>query len=450
MVTKPYIWNRRSQREPRAPSMSDPLITCPNCKASVKLTESLAAPLIEATRRQFERALAEKEVDFHRRHAALHQQEAALATARQEIEARVTARLGEERAAIVACEARKARQAALDEIAKAQTDKAALEERLRQREASLAEATRNELELRRERQRLHEEREQFELTKQRAIDAERARIRDLARKEADEQSRLRLAEKDKTITDLQLRLHEALRQAEQGSQQLQGEVQELDLEAQLRQRFPGDVIQPVPKGECGGDVLQHVIGPLGQTCGCILWESKRTKNWSDGWLPKLRQDMRASAAEIAVMVSKALPKDTETFDHIDGVWVTSSQCLIPVAVALRHLVIELAAARKAGEGQQSKMELVYQYLTGPRFRQRVQAIVEKFTDMRDDLDRERRTMTRLWAKRAEQIHGVLDATGGMYGDLQGIAGRTLQEIEGLEFKLLPDGDRPASRGMRPR
>jgi hypothetical protein len=180
----------------------------------------------------------------------------------------------------------------------------------------------------------------------------------------------------------------------------------------------------------------YVIGPLGQLCGTILWESKRTKNWSDGWLPKLRDDQRAAKAEIALLVTQVLPKGVEAFDFIDGVWVTESRCAIPVAIALRQSLVELATARQAGEGQKTKMELVYQYLTGPRFRHRVEAIVEKFEDMQSDLDKERKTMTRLWAKREEQIKGVIETTVGMYGDLQGIAGRTMQEIEGLETRLL--------------
>ncbi len=171
-----------------------------------------------------------------------------------------------------------------------------------------------------------------------------------------------------------------------------------------------------------------------------MWESKRTKNWSDGWLAKLREDQRAAKAELAVIVSQALPKDVETFDFIDGVWVTSPRNVIPVAIALRHTLIELSLARQAGEGQQTKMELVYQYLTGPRFRHRVQAIVEKFSDMQSDLDKERKTMTKLWAKREEQIRCVIESTAGMYGDLQGIAGKTLQEIEGLDMPLLESTD----------
>jgi hypothetical protein len=194
----------------------------------------------------------------------------------------------------------------------------------------------------------------------------------------------------------------------------------------------------VPKGEFGGDVLHRVAGPNNQICGTILWESKRTKNWSDGWLPKLREDQRAAKAEIAVIISQALPKDVETFGLIDGVWVADPKVTLPVALSLRQSLIEVAAVRQASEGQQTKMEMVYGYLMGPRFRQRIQAIVEAFSSMREDLDRERKAITRQWAKREEQIDRVMSATVGMYGDLQGIAGKTLQEIEGLEFQGMLD------------
>jgi hypothetical protein len=420
-------------------TMAEPTIFCPKCKSEIKLTESLAAPLIEFTRKQYEQKLAEKDAEVGKREAAVREQQAALAKAHETINEQVAAKLKTERAGIAAEEAKKARVALSDEITKSQQEKAATDELLKQRDAKLAEAQKNELALRRERQELLEQKEQFELEKQRAIDAERANIREAALKEADEQGRFKLAEKEKTITDLQGKLQDALRKAEQGSQQLQGEVQEMELEALLREKFPHDSIEPVAKGEHGGDVLHRVFGPSGQPCGTILWESKRTKNWSDGWLPKLREDMRAAGAEVAVVASQTLPKDTDTFNLIDGVWVTSFKCAIPVAVALRHTMIEIAATRKAGEGQQAKMEMVYQYLMGPRFRHRVQAIVEKFTDMLDDLDKERKTMTRLWAKREEQIRGVIESTAGMYGDLQGIAGKTLTEIDGLNVNELDRG-----------
>jgi hypothetical protein len=416
--------------------MNEPLIVCPSCNNEIKLTESLAAPLIESTRRAYEQKFAQKDAEIAKRESILKQQQEALAQAQVAIDEQVAVKLKTERSSIVATEGKKAREALADEIAKAQAEKAEVHDLLKQRDAKLAEAQKNEIELRRDRQRLQEEKENFELDKQRALDAERSKIRETAMKDADEQSRMKIAEKEKTITDLQAKLQDALRKAEQGSQQLQGEVQELELEWLLRAKFPRDTVDPVPKGEHGGDVLHRVLGPTGQICGTILWESKRTKNWSDGWLAKLREDQRTAKAEIAVVVSQVLPKHIEIFDLSDGVWITEPRCIVPIATALRQSLIELAGARQASDGQQTKMEMVYQYLTGPRFRQRVEAIVEKFSDMQEDLDKERKMMTRQWAKREQQIRGVIESTAGMYGDLQGIAGRTFQEIEGLEVKAL--------------
>jgi len=235
---------------------------------------------------------------------------------------------------------------------------------------------------------------------------------------------------------MQRQIEDLRRKAEQGSQQLQGEAQEIELESLLRARFPRDLIEPVAKGEFGGDVLHHVLGPGGQTCGTILWECKRTKNWSDGWLAKLRDDQRSAKADVALIVSSALPRNVDTFDLVDSVWVADPRFAVPLVIALRQSLIDLAASRLAQDGQQTKMELVYAYLTGPRFRHRVEAIMEKFTDMQADLDRERKTMMRLWAKREEQLRGVLESTAGLYGDLQGIAGRAMPEIDSLDLLLI--------------
>ena len=409
--------------------MTEPTIICPNCKTEIKLTESLAAPLIESTRRQYEQRLAQKETEVAKR-------EAALAQAQESLEAQVATRLKAERATIAAEESKKARLVLSADLEQRAQELVDLQEVLKQRDIKLAEAQKAQAELIRKQRELDDAKREMDLTIEKRVQESLTATRDQARKEAEEGLKLKVLEKEQTITSMQRQIEELKRRAEQGSQQLQGEVQELELEALLREKFPTDTIDPVPKGEHGGDVLQRVGGPLGRPCGTILWESKRTKNWSDGWLPKLREDQRAAKAEVAVLISHALPKGVESFDLLDGVWVAAPRAALPMAVALRHSLIELAAARTAGEGQQTKMEMVYHYLTGPRFRQRVQAIVEKFTDMHEDLDKERKTLTRLWAKREEQIRGVLEATAGMYGDLQGIAGRTLQEIDGLDIRLL--------------
>ncbi|MBX3387248.1 MAG: DUF2130 domain-containing protein [Phycisphaeraceae bacterium] len=416
--------------------MTEPTIVCPSCKTEIKLTESLAAPLIESTRRQYEQRIVEKDADIAKREFALKEQQAALAKAKDEIDDQVATKLKAERTVIAAEEAKKARVAMGNDLEQKAKELAELNEVLKQRDEKLAEAQKAQADLIRKQRELDDAKREMDLTIEKRVQASLNATREQAKKEAEDSLRLKVAEKEQTISSMQKQIEELKRKAEQGSQQLQGEVQELELETMLREKFPFDTIQPVAKGEHGGDALQRVVGAMGQPCGTILWESKRTKNWTDGWLAKLREDQRAAKAELAVIVSQALPKDVETFNLIDGVWVTSYRCALPVAIALRHSLVELAGARMASEGQQTKMEMVYGYLTGPRFRQRVQAIVEKFSDMHEDLEKERKTMTRLWAKREEQIRGVIESTAGMYGDLQGIAGKSLQEIDGLSVKLL--------------
>jgi hypothetical protein len=429
--------------------MIEPTIICPKCKTEIRLTESLAAPLIEATRQQFEDKLTQKDEEIAQREQVLRDKEKqvldAKRTLEQQVSDQVAVQLKAERLRVIDEESKKAKQASAAELESKARELSELQEVLKSREEKLAEAQNAQAELIKKQRELDDAKRELELTVAKRVQDGLSEVRTQAKREAEEGLKLKVLEKEEQIASMQRQIEELRRKAEQGSQQLQGEVQELELESLLRIKFARDTIDPVPKGEFGGDVLHRVIGPLGQLCGTILWESKRTKNWSDGWLPKLRDDQRTAKAEIALLVTQVLPKGVEAFDFIDGVWVTESRCAIPVAIALRQSLVELATARQAGEGQKTKMELVYQYLTGPRFRHRVEAIVEKFEDMQSDLDKERKTMTRLWAKREEQIKGVIETTVGMYGDLQGIAGRTMQEIEGLEIRLL-ESSKPDSEG----
>lgn len=232
---------------------------------------------------------------------------------------------------------------------------------------------------------------------------------------------------------MQRQIEELRRRADQGSQQIQGEAFELELASALRHRFPGDVIEAVRKGEFGGDILHRVRDEAGQICGAMLWEAKSTKAWNHKWVAKLRRDQQAAKAEIGLIASNALPPNIETFDRIDNIWVTSRRFAIPLAIALRHSLLEIFNNRQAATGHRTKMEMVYQYLTGPQFRHRVNLIVETFVDMQSDLERERKAMVRIWAKREHQLKNVLKTSAGLYGDLQGIAGRSLPEIEGFDF-----------------
>jgi hypothetical protein len=420
--------------------MTEPTITCPNCKTEIKLTESLAAPLIESTRQQFEQRLAQKDSEISQREQAMREKEKQLTEDKRKLDDQVASQVAEqlktERTRVIAEESRKARQASAAELENKARELAELHEVLKARDEKLAQAQQAQAELIKKQRELDDAKRELELTVAKRVQDGLTEVRTLAKKEAEDEQKLKVMEKEQTIAAMQKQIEDLKRRAEQGSQQLQGEVQELELENLLRMKFPYDAIEPVPKGEFGGDVLHRVVGAGGQTGGTILWEFKRTKNWSDPWLVKLRDDQRTAKAEIAIIVSQVLPKGVETFELIEGVWVTHPRAALPVAMILRQSLLEIALARQSSEGQQTKTEMVYQYLTGPRFRQRVEAIVEAFSTMQEDLDKERKAIMKQWAKREEQIERVMMATVGMYGDLQGIAGKSLQEIEGLELSVL--------------
>jgi hypothetical protein len=322
--------------------MTEPTIICPNCKTEIKLTESLAAPLLAATKLDFDKRLAQKDADIATRESTLREREAALAKAKEAVDDQVAEKLKQERAKIVAEEAKKAKQLAADDIEQKSKEIKELNEVLKQRDEKLAEAQKAQADLIRKQRELDDAKREVELTVEKRIQEGLAATRDQARREVEEQQRLKFAEKDQIMLAMHKQIEELKRRAEQGSQQLQGEVQELELENLLRTKFPFDTIEPVPKGEFGGDALQRVVSANGQPSGTILWESKRTKNWSDGWLVKLREDQRTAKAEIAVLVSQVLPKGVESFDVIDGVWVSSPRTAMPVAVVLRQSMMEIA------------------------------------------------------------------------------------------------------------
>lgn len=424
--------------------MTEPTIICPNCKTEIRLTESLAAPLIAATRRQFEQQLAQKDDEIAKREQGLREREKQITEAKRKLDEQVAdqvaAQLKEERARVIAEESRKAKLASAAELENRARELAELQEVLKARDEKLAEAQQAQAELIKKQRELDDARRELELTVEKRVQAGLEQTRVKARQEAEEGLKLKVMEKEQTISAMQKQIEELKRKAEQGSQQLQGEVLELELENLLGARFPADMIEPVPKGEYGGDILQRVRNLSGQHCGTILWESKRTKHWSDSWLAKLREDQRAAKAEIAIIVSQALPREVETFALIDNIWVIHPKAILPVATVLRHTLVEVTSARQSSEGQQTKMELVYQYLTGPRFRQRVEGIVEAFSTMQEDLDKEKKAITKQWARREMQIERVMQSTVGMYGDLQGIAGKTLQEIGGLDLPAISDDE----------
>ncbi|ADV63470.1 Protein of unknown function DUF2130 [Isosphaera pallida ATCC 43644] len=423
--------------------MIEPTIICPSCKQVIKLTESLAAPLVEKTRVEYQKRLAELEAMMTRREAELESQREQLRREQTLIEERIAHEVDQRRKEIAEEENRRVRRQMAQDLESKQRDLVEALELLKKREAQLEEAKRAEAEFLRCQRDLEDARRELEVTVARRVAESLDRERERARREAEEALQLKVAEKDHLIATMQHQIEELKRRAERGSEQLRGEVLELQFEELLRSRFPGDAIEPVGKGEFGGDLLQRVFaGGSSVSRGTILWEFKRTKNWNDAWLPKLRQDQRAAQADLAVIVSQTLPKGVEGFEYIDQIWVVSPRLAAPLATILRHALVEVAQARLVHEDRQSKEALLYRYLTGPGFRHRFQALLEKFRDLQDDLDKEKKFMQKQWSKREKQLEIIDLNMSGLYGDLEGIVGRSLPEIEGLS---LEDETDPSSK-----
>ena len=306
-----------------------------------------------------------------------------------------------------------------------------LEEQLVEKETKLKEARKNELELIKEKQKLKDEQEAFELEKARQLAEERKQIEEDASKKATEAQQSKIDQLNKQLSDATKAKDELARKLEQGSQQTQGEVQELALEQLLKDEFIYDEISPVGKGVNGADVIQTVKTKNGIECGKIIWESKKTKAWSDGWIQKLKDDQRTIKADLAVIVTSVMPQGTSGIIHRDGVWICDIKLSIAVAELLRNTLQTVTKERSLSVGKDEKMEILYTYLTGTEFKQRIETIVEAFSGMKNDLEKEKMYFEKIWTQREKQIQKVIKNTVGIYGDLNGVV--QLQKIESLEL-----------------
>ncbi|HEX3151339.1 MAG TPA: DUF2130 domain-containing protein [Gemmataceae bacterium] len=405
--------------------MTDTII-CPNCHCAIEVQAAVTAQLRERLQKELEADVRQKEHAIAARERNLNMQEAELANTRESIECEVRRRLAEQRTLVQ----EEAELTVRNTVAHEVHD---LQEELTGMRTKVTEMQSAELELRKERRQLEDQKRELELTVNRTLDAERAKIRDDAKAQAFEETRLREADKDKLVGDLRTQIAELKRRSEVGTAVAQGEVLEVELESVLRQQFPFDTIEPVPVSFNGGDVMQHVFDSTGQACGTILWESKRTKSWNGNWLPKLRDDQRAAKAQLAALLTAELPKGTANFGCIDGTWVTNRTCLVGLAAALRAGLIETARARNSLHGKLTKVDLVFQYLAGAEFRQKVEGIVEAFVILKQDLDSEKRSFKRMWTKREKHIDRAVANTAMLYGELGELIGTKLPRIPMLEL-----------------
>jgi len=378
------------------------LITCPHCKKAFTLDEGILQTIQADVRTSVEgefEARTKREVNEARTLAA---QQATLAFTQQ-----------------AAALKKQAEDAAIEAQQSKQNEKTALQAQ----------------------QKLVKEKEDLELVFLRKMQEETEKSRVDARAKYD----LELKQKDQTIDSFKKQIEELQKKAELGSQQAQGEALEATIKERLERAFPGDVIEDVPTGARGADVIQRVNAKFGRCCGTIIWESKQTKAWAGDWVAKLKNNQREAGAELAVIASTALPEGVDGFRELDGVWVTGWPLAIQLASALRFALLELDHMKLAGEGKSQKMDMLYDYLVSPKFRQRISDIVEAFADMRGEIDKEKRAMERIWARREKLIERVKNGTTRMYGELEGIMGSEIASLPALEMPhTLGEGEEDAA------
>jgi hypothetical protein len=308
-----------------------------------------------------------------------------------------------------------------------------LKRALQEKDAKMEEFRDRELDLREKTRKLEEQEKELELTTQRRIDEEKQKIEELTLQKALEEHRMKDLEKDKKIFDMEALVEELKRKSQQGSMQTQGEVLELDLEETLRKLFPTDEITEVKKGELGGDIRQLVKTQRGTVCGLIIWESKRTKAWSEEWVTKLKEDLRRDKAHIGAIVTEAMPKEIKKgIGEKLGIWICTPEFMEPLANLLRKNLYDIAKEKSVSLNKQTKAEELYDFATSHEFVQQVERMVEIYLEMKEQVSKERATSERQWKQREMQIDRLLTGVSGIYGSIQGIAGSALPSIKQLD------------------
>lgn len=447
--------------------MANDIIRCPNCNTEIELTEALTGQIEQNIKAKYIAESAKKEKQITEKVEALRKQEEELQKQQQSIDSQVIEKLKVERAKI--SEQKKAleeQQQQIDQkveqklraqrkdIAEAERKKIvaeqaiqtkALQDELEEKNKKISEATKKELELLKKQRQLEEQSEQLELQVERKLADERKKISEDAGKKAAEESMLKMREKDDLIKAMQGQIEDLKRKAETGSQERQGEALEEQLQEVLQQAFPFDKIEEIKKGARGADILQVVRNPSGKECGSILWESKNTKDFQRSWIEKLKNDQREASANLAVIMSIALPPEVESFGLYQDVWVTDYKSVIGLAMALRQSLVNLKRSEIIQSNQASLKDVIYNYITSQEFAMHIKAVVSAYKQMQEDLDSEKRSLQRIWKKRETQIQKVMGNVTDIYATIEGLVGsqKVLPDIEPLSLEAVAEIPAPS-------
>lgn len=415
---------------------NDTQIKCPNCGTAIDVQDVLSHQLEEDFKKKYNAQLAEEKKKYEKEFEQLNQQKEDFEKKKQKenelFQERFNAKLKEEKIALEKQIKAKLQDEQSEQMALIQKELSEKSEQVKE-----LNKTKGEIEkLKREKDEL---KEAIEAEAQKALNQRLSEEKDKIRKSEQEKNELVVKELQKQLEDQRKLTEEMKRKQEQGSMQLQGEVQELAIEEWLKSNFPFDTLTEIKKGARGGDCLQIINTQTLQNCGCIYYESKRTKDFQPSWIEKFKTDMRVKNATFGVLVTEALPKGVERLSQKEGIWICTYEEFKALCFVLRESAILINQAGVVQENKGEKMSLLYGFLTGNEFRMQVEAIVEGFSQMQLDLDTERRAMEGIWKKREKQIQKVLLNTTHMYSAIRGIAGNAVGSIQALELPESTDG-----------
>jgi|WetSurMetagenome_2_1015567.scaffolds.fasta_scaffold48543_2 hypothetical protein len=405
-------------------------IKCPNCGHEIDVNEILYRELHEKIKKEFNSKLVEQQKEFEKKYSDLKKQKEEIERQKSEIEETIEKGVKEKLSAEKIGLEKKIR----DEISTEKSEEIkSYKEQLQQKIEEAKELNKTKAELERIKREKEELKEKIEAEAEIKLTQKINEEKDKFRKEIEDKVQLKVSEKNYIIEQLKEQLKEAQRKAEQGSIQIQGEVQELAIEEWLKTNFPLDTINEIKKGVRGADCIHIVNTRTKKNCGSIYYESKRTKDFQPSWIEKFKTDMREKGATFGLLVTDALPKDMERLGQKEGLWICTFEEFKGLCFVLRESVVLLSTAIATQENKSDKMSILYGYLTGSEFRMQVEAIVEGFTQMHKDLEREKRAMEGIWKKREKQIQKVLLNTNHMYNSIKGIAGNAVGTIKALEL-----------------
>ncbi|HPR58923.1 MAG TPA: DUF2130 domain-containing protein [Bacteroidales bacterium] len=403
-------------------------ITCPNCGHSFDVEEALSGKLEAHFKAEYERKVSEQAEKFNLEKKKLEEERNKLTEQKERQDELLKAELS------------KALELEKKKIEKTTSETyeeklKSLQEENEKRKSENKALREKEVALMRQEAELREKQEELNLQVEKQILEKQKEIEDKARAKERESFELEKIKLLKQIDDNKKLAEEMKRKAEQGSMQLQGEVQELALEDLLSKSYPFDKVQEVPKGVSGADCIQTVINSMQQECGSIVYESKRTKNFANDWIEKLKQDQITCKADLAVIVTETMPSDMDRFGEKDGVWICGFHEVRSLSFVLREMLIKTQSVKISQENKGDKMELLYAYLTSNEFVQNIKRIVENYDDMIDQLNSEKKAMHKIWASREKQIWVVQENISALFGSIKGIAGKELETSNVLQ---LPD------------